>query len=150
MESSRLPSPAGFVQQGPLTPLSSTNASPYVVNNELLPLQGTCLANASRKSVLPAGDGVNTLGPFSQGFDNTFDTWKCGLSPWHIQEFGLMVSLCLAFAPGNAELIDFAATLAVPSEIILPYPQQDVLGAIKRITPWWELDEIPSGMQQHL
>ena len=56
----------------------------------------------------------------------------------------------LALGAENNELIDLAATLAEPSPAELPYPRSDVLDTIGKLTPWRELDEIPSGMQQHL
>lgn len=77
----------------------------------------------------PADGGTYSSNPFGPAEDLNF--WK------------------LVGTENNA-LIDLAATLAEPTPAALPYPRDDALDTIGKLTPWWELDEIPSGMQQHL
>ncbi|KAB5595218.1 Fungal specific transcription factor domain containing protein [Ceratobasidium theobromae] len=54
--------------------------------------------------------------------------------------------------PGPNELVNLAASLAVPVSTSAPLSLQrnEVVDTIRRMTPWWELDEIPSGIQQYL
>ncbi|CAE6434361.1 unnamed protein product [Rhizoctonia solani] len=51
---------------------------------------------------------------------------------------------------GQNELINLAASLAVAGPTSLEPQQSELAGTMRRMTPWWELDEIPSGIQEHL
>ncbi|KAG8715639.1 hypothetical protein FRC09_016457 [Ceratobasidium sp. 395] len=83
--------------------------------------------------MIPTGDAVNPFDLMSpQGPPQDLDTWK-------------------TLAAGNSGLVDLAATLAIPTHTSpLPYSRQSTLDSVYKITPWWEQDEIPSGMQKHL
>ncbi|KAG9076957.1 hypothetical protein FS749_011202 [Ceratobasidium sp. UAMH 11750] len=79
--------------------------------------------------MMPTGDAV-AFDLFSPpGPAQDLDTWK-------------------SLATGTSGLVDLAATLAIPTQ--LPFPRQSVLDNLQKLTPWWEQDEVPSGMQHHL
>ncbi|CAE6441383.1 unnamed protein product [Rhizoctonia solani] len=50
---------------------------------------------------------------------------------------------------GQNELMNLAASLAIAESTPLA-PRNELVGTLRRMTPWWELDEIPSGVQEHL
>ncbi|KAG9124829.1 hypothetical protein FRC07_010087 [Ceratobasidium sp. 392] len=60
------------------------------------------------------------------------------------------VQVLTALATGGHGLVDLAATLAIPTRTPLPYSRQSTLDNIHKLTLWWEQDEIPPSMQQHL
>ncbi|KAG9100001.1 hypothetical protein FRC06_004640 [Ceratobasidium sp. 370] len=80
--------------------------------------------------MMPTGDAVNPFDMFS--------------APEPAQDLDAWRSL----ATGTNGLVDLAATLAIPTQ--LPFPRQSALDNLQTLTPWWEQDEVPSGMQQHL
>ncbi|KAH7340148.1 hypothetical protein B0J17DRAFT_650102 [Rhizoctonia solani] len=51
---------------------------------------------------------------------------------------------------GQNELMDLAASLAVTDLASLAHQRTELVGTLRQMTPWWELDEIPSGVQEHL
>ncbi|CAE7197187.1 unnamed protein product [Rhizoctonia solani] len=51
---------------------------------------------------------------------------------------------------GQNELLNLAASLAVADSAPLASQRNEMVDTLRRMTPWWELDEIPSGMQEHL
>ncbi|CAE6527920.1 unnamed protein product [Rhizoctonia solani] len=53
-------------------------------------------------------------------------------------------------ALGQNELMNLAASLAVADLAPLAHQRIELMGTLRQMTPWWELDEIPSGMQEHL
>ncbi|KAJ1310524.1 hypothetical protein OPQ81_007254 [Rhizoctonia solani] len=54
------------------------------------------------------------------------------------------------FVPGQNELINLTASLAVTDSVPLAHERNELVGTLRRMTPWWELDEIPSGVQEYL
>ncbi|KAF8758555.1 GAL4-like Zn(II)2Cys6 (or C6 zinc) binuclear cluster DNA-binding domain [Rhizoctonia solani] len=51
---------------------------------------------------------------------------------------------------GQNELINLAASLAVTDSTSLESQRGQIVDTSRRMTPWWELDEIPTGIQEHL
>ncbi|QRW15339.1 Fungal specific transcription factor domain [Ceratobasidium sp. AG-Ba] len=55
-----------------------------------------------------------------------------------------------SLATGDNDIVNLAANLSTFPTQTIPYPQQAALDTVRKLTPWWEQEEVPSGIQLRL
>ncbi|QRW00834.1 Fungal Zn(2)-Cys(6) binuclear cluster domain [Ceratobasidium sp. AG-Ba] len=55
-----------------------------------------------------------------------------------------------SLATGDNDIVNLAANLSTFPTQTIPYPQLAALDTVRKLTPWWEQEEVPSGIQLRL